>query len=330
MADILIYGSIDSYSSSEFIQEIDESEDTELNVRINSNGGGPEYAWGMVAKFNEFEGVKKVKVDGKAFSSAMFFTLYTDDVSALDVSEFLIHRAAYPDWIESSSDFNAEMRGNLIRINKSLETAFRNKVDISKFESLPQMEGKTTKDIFSMDSRIDVFLTAQEAKKIGLINKIVKITPDKKAQIEAKMFEITANHNSVSTQGKNKLVQTKKIEKMTIEEIRAKHPEVYGQILAEGIAKEKDRVGAWMVFNGIDAAAVAVGVNSGGNISQTAMAEFSLKGLSVKTLDAVASEATPPIETKKPEATAEKTELELLEARLNGELKTEGLISEKN
>lgn len=312
--DILIYGSINEETSAEFIEEINEAlnEDpaTEIVVRINSNGGSPEYTWGMIAKFNELTGVKKVKNDGKSYSMGLFFNCYVENASALDVSNFLLHRAAYPQWIEQEPEyFNQAMRENLAAINKSLRAAFEAKVDVAKFEKL---KGVTLDEVFSMDSRIDVNLTAAEAKKIGLINEIVVITPQLKAEIEANLNNYTVGIAAQYTETKinnpiNNNNQKKSI--MTIEQLKAEHPAVYAAALALGVEQEKDRVGSIMAFNDIDPEAVKKAIASGKFLSETEKSELAIKAIAKLKLTATKEEAAPAATTT--EETVTKTETEI-------------------
>lgn len=317
--EVLMYGDIYSYSAAEFINQIESNTDSDLTIRINSDGGSPEYGWGMVAKYREFQGTKMVKIDGKAMSTAAFFLLYADEATALDVSQIMFHRAAFPEWYER--DYMTEAnKGYLTSINKEVEKAFRSKIDVEAFEA---MKGVTVKDMFSLDSRIDVFLTAQEAKKIGLISKIVKITPDRKQKIDAKMLEVSAKYISkdVSANNTNSNNNPKIETKMTIEKLKAEHPELFAQVVAMGVSSEQDRAKAWAVFAEIDPKAVADGIKSGENISQTAMAEFTLKKLSATSVEKITTEGAPAVETPKADgAQPELTELEKLDAKLNAEL----------
>lgn len=300
--ELLIYGRIGEYSSSDFINSINEVEETDdLSVRINTNGGEPEYLWGMAAKFNEFKGKKTVKVDGKAYSAGMLFLCYADNVEALDVSEFLVHRAAYPEWYEKSEMFTAEMKGNLERINISLRKAIEAKIDVAKFE---QLKGVKMKDIFSMETRLDVFLTAKEAKEIGLVDKIIKLTPTKKAEIASFMdVQIAAEYKPFKQEvieAKKEEVKPKIENKMNIDKLRAEHPELFTQVLKQGADAERDRVGAWMAFVDVDAEAVAKGIKDGETLSATAMAELSRKMFSKDTLTTAAAASAASVEAAKP------------------------------
>lgn len=290
MNEVLLYGLIWSQSAIEFIDEINEIEGDELVVRINSQGGDVHLGYGMVAKFAEFNGIKRVKIDGQAASMAAFYLLYADNVEALDVSRIMFHRASYGMWYEENMPDSA--RQELIEMNKNIEAAFRAKVDVKKFEEL---KGVKVKDLFSLDGRIEVFLSASEAKQVGLVNTINKITPQKKSQINAEMNRIAATYTGVDFNSNphfgidsNKDIEDKQQinTKMNIEELKAKHPEVYAQAIAlgkaEGTEQERDRVGAWAAYSSVDAEAVKSGIESGKNISQTQMAEFAIKMVSAE------------------------------------------------
>lgn len=279
MKEVLLYDHIHNWTAQSFIHSINEIDGDKLVVRIDTEGGDPQSTYGMIAKYNEYEGEKVIKVDGRAYSMGFFFVAMAENVEALEVSEFAVHRAAYPSWVEESPRFEGNPKAILERINKTLRKAFEAKVDVKMFE---EMKGVKVKDIFSMDQRIDVFLTAKEAKKIGLIKKINKMTPKIKALIEANQFNIAACiSGKSSTEETEEIIETVNNKDMNLEKIKAEHPALYAQILAlgvvEGTNSERDRVGAWLVGNDVDPKAVVEGIKGGKNISQTAMAEFSMK-----------------------------------------------------
>tara|TARA_R110002167_G_scaffold24774_7_gene86679 strand:- start:2054 stop:2980 length:927 start_codon:yes stop_codon:yes gene_type:complete len=237
MNEVLIYSDIYSYTAEAFINAINAVESDSLVVRMDTNGGDPQAAFGMVAKFNEFEGEKLLKVDGRANSSGFFFVAMVENVEALEVSEFIVHRAAYSEFIESSEYFTDELKANLKTINDHLKKAFEKKVDIEAFEKIA---GVNIKEIFSMDSRIDVKLTAKQAKQIGLIKKINKLTPEMTALIDSKKFEVAANYKP---KPENKKEEQPKVEKkMTKEEFKKDHPEAYASVVAEGVEKKEAQI----------------------------------------------------------------------------------------
>ena len=327
---ICIYGPIREWLATDVIQQIAQAaEDNQgITVRINTEGGDPQYGWGMAAAFNEFEGDKTVCVDAKAYSAGTYFVCYADKVIAYDVSEFLIHRAAYSAWFESNPEyFTEDLRANLERINKSLRQALEAKIDVAKFE---KMKGVKMKDIFSLDARIDVYLTAKEAKQIGLVSEVRSISAEQVAAQQT-MFE-TYNQGSDAVRsaaeaaakaganpGTNP-VQTKIVNKMTLAEFKTQHPAIYAEAVAVGVAEERDRVGAWLVHNETDPKAVAEGINSGDPISMTAAQELMVKSFAKTQKDALGAEGAPAVQTEKPPKEGEQTEAEKLGAQLDAKL----------
>lgn len=293
MKTILLYGSIDSYKARDFHSAIssitDETE--EVLLRINSPGGSPEYGWGMISMFNELKNPKRILVDGRAHSMGAYFLAYANDVESLDVSEFLIHRAAYPEWIESNPEnFDDAMKGNLMRVNQSLEKALRSKIDVAKFEAIA---GVKMKDIFSLDQRIDVFLSAKQAKEVGLISKITKLTAEMAADI-TEFAKAAESEHKIYIPKAAEVPPTnfpKPNKTMTQAELKATHPELFASIQSDAVKQEQDRVGAWMAFIDVDPVAVAKGIKDGESMSQTAMAEFSRKAFAKQQVAAAAGDS---------------------------------------
>jgi hypothetical protein len=216
--------------------------------------------------------------------------------------------------MEQSDYFTDALRGNLERINTSLKKALENKIDIPALEAImeskPETKGKTFKDIFSMDGQLDVFLNAFEAKKIRLINKINKITPAKKAEIESLMFEVSALHNGFQIAAKkDPEINLNKNKMITIETLKAEHPGVYAQIIAlgveQGVKQEKDRVTACLVFNEVDPAGVKAAIETGQPMTQTQMAEFAMKSFNKAALKTIEGEAPKEVKTKEVQTKSE-------------------------
>lgn len=302
--EILLYGSVNEYSSAQFITQMDAAIDDDVRVRVNTPGGSTSYNFGMIAKFAEHPNGKSVIVDGNAYSAGFYFCVNADDVECFDISDFMIHRAAMPDYIENNPDyFDDEAKAFLNRINIKFEKAVRNKLDVEALQlimdSKPELKGAKVKDIFSLDTRIDVFLTPTEAKKIGLVNRITTITPAKKQEIKAAMHLVAAQYiEPVAID----LPQQKPIIKMDLQTLKNTHPLVYAEALAVGVATEKERVEGWMTFKGIDIDAVDAGIASGKSISPKDMGEFTLKAVGKNVVAEAAQEAVAAV--KLPEAGA--------------------------
>lgn len=311
--EILFYGPVYSYSAQEFFENFNaslEAGTAKRTVRINTEGGEPTYGWGMIAKILENAETTAIKVDGMAYSFGASACCYVDEVEALDVSEFMFHRAAYSDWFEQSEYFTPELQKSLADMNKKLETALRNKIDVEKFE---QLKGVKVKDIFSMDSRIDVYLSAKEAKAVGLISKITKITPTKKAELNAMFSPFAERAAAIGAIKKTKNKPVGKIVEEededpaptetpmeTLAELKTKNPELYNQAVALGKIEgakeareaEQERIGAWMAFNDVDPEAVRKGIEGGKAMTMKDMAEFTRKGMSANALATVKKDSS--------------------------------------
>lgn len=288
--EILIYGAIHSLSVSDAMNAMAEVDpDDGMFLRINTDGGQPQDGFGIMAKFGEYTGEKTVQVDGRAYSTGLFLLCYAEKVNALDVSKFMVHRAGYSRWFEESEYFTPELKSHLIDVNKDLERAFRAKIDVKKFEEL---KGVKIKEIFNIDKpRTDVFFDAKEAKQIGLVDKVIKLTPKMAASINSNMVELAAKYPGGNMYDQNEIVETPsadsnndeqinsqiKNDNMNKKELLAAHPEVCSEIKADGVAEEKARVEAWMANLHIDADAVKAGIESGKGISQKDIVEFGHK-----------------------------------------------------
>ncbi len=309
--DILLYGQINEVSSAKFLTDMEAASEDEVTIRINTPGGSPEYTWGMIAKFSEHTGKKSVKVDGQALSMGTYFCCYDPAAEGLDVSQFLIHRAAYPEWYECEY-MDEATKTNLVNVNASLQKALFAKIDVPALQTImdgrPELNGAKVKDIFSMDSRIDVYLNATEAKKIGLISKIVKITPSKAAEVSKHLMA------ALGLPGQEKTAkQNSNPENMTIEALKAQHPEVYNALVNQTLKAERDRVGAYLAFVDVSKKEVLEGIKSGEALSQTAMAEFSIKLTTSNSLAALKTESAEDVATdetkEEKEAKAKKAEV---------------------
>ena len=276
MKEIILYNYLYDSSAANFIAQLEAYKDEDVVIRMNTGGGSPESTFGMIAKLSERTKATKIKVDGKANSMGAFMLAYTQDNEALDVSEILIHRAAYPSWVEKDANImTPEMWASLNRVNGKLREALEAKVNTTLFQGIT---GKTMDDVFNTATRIDVVLTAQQAKEIGLINKVVNITPTMQAEIKghyamAAQSGIEVMPFAIPEIKEANTTITIKNKTMTVAELKAQHP----NLVAEILASERDRVNSFMVFAHLDLDACKKGIEEGVALSAKQMAEFTLK-----------------------------------------------------
>lgn len=252
----------------------------DLDVLLNSPGGSVFAGWTVGSVLAERKGKVKIKVAGHAASMAPALLLFADSTEALDVTQFMLHRADM--FVE-----NDEEKELLAQINKDLFKKLSSKIDGFK---LKEIKGVTLKEIFEGEERINVWLTAKEAKEIGLIDKVVKL--ERKSVTAYYGEEISAILKPVAEkviEEKTPKVEIKDIvkpiknknpKKMDKKELMAQHPDLYNEIMQDGATLERDRIEAWTSFSTIDVKAVAEGIKSGEAITNKDFAAFAEKQIS--------------------------------------------------
>ncbi|MGB0881882.1 MAG: ATP-dependent Clp protease proteolytic subunit [Vicingaceae bacterium] len=292
--EILLYGQIGNYSAESFIESLQEIEDDSLVVRMNTTGGDVLAGYGMIAKFAEFKGDKKIKVDGQAASMGAFFLAYANDVEALDVSTFMIHRAAFPNWYESREGFKGSSEYNeLVNINSFLRKGLESKIDIESFEKIT---GNSLDEVFSMESRLDIVLNAKQANKIGLINKVNSLSPDMAAKINSNIALVASDQGLKnlfvkSNANENKSNNNKNKIKMTVDQLKSEHYDVFKSVFEagseSGVKAERDRSSAWLAFMDADKETVVNAIKGGKEFTTSDMADMNVKLVSALKKDEI-------------------------------------------
>ncbi len=309
--ELYLYSGIYSFTAEDFIRQLEENKNADIVVRMDTNGGDPQAAWGMVAKMKEHKKDITIKVDGRANSTGAYMLPYAKTVEALNTSSFIIHRAAYPAYYEEKYMTEAE-KADLADVNKDLRAALEAKVDPVKFSMLT---GVTFDEIFDPSKRIDVRLDAATAKAVGLVDKINNINDSKIAAFKDRIF--SDDDYKVTTEAEDK---PKEIEKplnnkiMKLAELKEKHPDLFAVVSKMGADAERDRVGAWMAFADVDMEAVTKGINDGSALTGKAMAEFSRKAMSATALKGIEKDSTGAVETEEQKKTAETEKSKSIEA----------------
>lgn len=335
MAEVLLYGSIYDETASKFmedVQDVIDSGDTELVVRINCNGGDVGLGWGLVTKFAEFKGSKKVKIDGKAYSMGAVFALFADEVESNDMAQAMFHRAG--SYFENEEWYKAEGFTTMIDIaNSGIKKAMKARLDINKFSEImaskPATEGKNFKDLFSMDSRLNVFLDAKEMKAIGMVGKTIRVTPTKARQINARVMECAAQYQGGH---KDMMIPEPSAEVPVVESNNENKEDMADKTvntdlnqaaIDAAVTAERDRVNAWMKFHEVDPKTVQAQIASGATIfeSQAVVADLMIKQNNPNREEAPTAETTTtdaPEGKDNPGGESEKlTETEAAQAKVN-------------
>lgn len=299
--EILLYSYMYDFMIANIITEINAAGGQEITLRVNTPGGDVLDSFGLVAKLKEQKIEPSIMVDGKANSMGAFLCCYFSKVKALDVSEFTFHRAAYSNWVENNPIyFTDEVKAALVKTNTDLRAAMEGKIKASEWKKIT---GVSLDDLFSMESRIDVTINAEQAKKLGLIDEIITITPERRASIDKGVFAIAAMTAGIQKEGaaQSTIEISKTNTIMTLAEFKAANPAGYAEAKAEGhkegVSAERDRVGSYMAFVEIDPKAVKEGIAGGETLSLTAMSELSLKAMAKTSLATAAADNAPAVAT---------------------------------
>lgn len=300
--ELYLYNPIYSFVAEEVIKELNASMDDNVTLRLNTPGGSVFAGWGIIAKMKE-HGKVTIKVDGYAASMGAFMLLFADKVEVNDITKIMLHRAdAYAE--------NEEQKAFLRSVNKDLRAKLEQKVDSEAFKTVT---GYSFDDMFAEDKRIDVWLDAKQAKKVGLVDKINKLDAKELEAFSTEMFNIAAKLNS------KEVVNPEKPINMNIEKLKAEHPDVYAQIFALGQKAENDRVQAWLTYVDADAKTVTEGVKGNEAPSLAIQAELNRKAFSLEALKNLENQN--PVNVQTPDAsTTEKTAEELKAESIKNDL----------
>ena len=303
---ILLYNPIFNFTAEAYTEKLLALNDEETSVTwINSPGGSVFAGHSILGALQDRKGLNNARVMGNASSMAFFMLLFMDNVEALEVSTFIVHRA--DGYVENEDD-----KKFLATINKQLRAKLEKRINAETFK---EVTGVSFDTIFSMEGRKDVVLTAKQAKKIGLVDKIIRLETK---QIEAMtnefmaMGDFTERGSEVEVQGSiepqnadletNINIQNKV---MDLTELMQKHPELVAQIKKDAVATEKDRVKAYLAFSHIDLDACKAGIEGGENPSQTFFAEMTVKGMAVMANTQAVQDSPQTVEVSKVEPTAQ-------------------------
>ncbi len=291
--EILLYSDLYGWTAERAINDLNDARNqSEVVIRFNGDGGELRYGWAIIGKAKELKGKKLFKNDGEANSMMAFAFAYNDNNEALDTSSFKLHRASYGTNYEASEYFSQADQTELADKNAKLKAAMESKINVAKFK---EITGYSLDELFAMPGRVECSLNAEQALAVGLINRIVPITPEYKAQITAlsqhfspSKIAATADQQTLPTM-------------LTPEQIKAQYPDAYKAIFAKGKAKgiesEKDRIGSILAYIDADKKGVLEAIKSDKPLSETQRSEFAIKAASLTAVATLAAENPPAIAT---------------------------------
>lgn len=273
-AELILYGSIgsdeywDDISDKAFKQDIENLGNVEnITLHINSPGGSVFSAVAIANTLKNHKAKVTANIDGLAASAATIITSACDVVKMPKNALFMIHNP-----ITFAYGNNQEMQKTLEMLNKvknSIIETYLYKANTDK-ETLSKlmndetwMDAETAKEYGFIDEILDEEIEKEFVENKLIINsmafdiskfKIFKAEKTNKSQDITPLnitINSTGNAENIADEIKNILNNgnnKKEEEKMTLEELKNKFPELYDQVFNEGkeagINKENERMKA--------------------------------------------------------------------------------------
>lgn len=276
--EILLYGALYPWSAEYLVREISTFDDKDnITMRINTPGGYVNQGRALLSRLSDREGKVQMYVDAEAASMGAFMLLYGEGNIAAEDAKIRFHKADFPPYYEASQEERAEL--------KEMNDQYRAKME-KRLNGSAKAIALIAK-VFEPDVRNTVTLSAQDGLDIGLISEIRVIDLGAKERIAAQMSEAVAAYNlsdlieaGTPAPKNNNEVKPKEKKTMTIDQLKAEHPALFAQVIAQGheqgAAAERDRVGSFMAFFEADPKAVKVGIESGKAMTDTQRSEFAI------------------------------------------------------
>lgn len=277
MTDIYLYENINEYAAQSLNRQLKYAEGSDVNIRITTRGGYTPAGVAVLTGIENHDGRVKMSVDGDTSSFGAFMLLFADEVEMSDMAELMFHKVAFPNWYDPSDS----EKENLVRENKRFKKKMEQRFGDAGTELIA--------DIFKEGERKNVYLTAAKAKKLGLVNKILTLTPKQKQAFEGEYHKqmlaedkpkedkvninINSNTMEITQEDLDKRIQAAK-------EAGKAEGELAGIEL--GKQAELGRVESWQAFDTVDPVAVKTGIESGKAMSDSERNKFLLKAATSK------------------------------------------------
>lgn len=251
--EILIYGDICDYSwwdeditPTGFIEDIDNLGEVDtINIRINSNGGSVFAAHAIANYLKSKATTKNVYIDGIAASAATIIAMAGDNVYMPSTAMMMIHNPSIVLWGGYNADDFEEMIAVLNKIKESIINAYVLKTGLDREEISELMSNETWlngaeavekgfADFLEDEKDIDLELEETQNSKFLVVNNI---------KFDMNNFSNISKFNNLSVKKPNKIKNIKEDKnKMTLEEIKNQHPDLFNQIKNMGAEEERNRI----------------------------------------------------------------------------------------
>lgn len=251
---------IPSISARRLSKELDDARGEEVELYINSPGGSVSAGSEVYTILKEYSGNVKAKVTGVAASAASFFLMAANEIMMSPTSQLMIHNAS----TGTEGDKNIH----------SSNTDMLNGTDVAITNAYRLRTGKTTEELLGLMNKT-TWMNAQQAVETGFADGILfdddgtllaatnSISGMIPPQVEDKIRDILVTAvlkgnkiegmdlsallpqpgqavNSLDNQGQQQKEEEQKA--MDINELQAKHPDVYQAAIQAGAEQERTRI----------------------------------------------------------------------------------------
>ena len=256
--ELLVYGEISEWygvDSKTFAQQLQQIDNDEINVRINSYGGEVFTASAIYSMLKRHKATVNVFIDGIAASAASVIAMAGDNITMPENAMLMIHNPLT--WTQGNANELRETAELLDKVRDTLVATYRNKTGLDDATIIKLLDEET-------------YLTAQEALEHGFIDAIenetqiaasltrekmivngMELDPSKFANMPEKWLnkpkaESEPQKPAFKPTGAAGIKQPKEIKSMNLETLKADHPDLYAQVLeagkADGVKAERARI----------------------------------------------------------------------------------------
>lgn len=272
---------METISPKRVISELDKAAGDDVELYINSGGGSVFAGSEIFTALKEYRGKITSKVTGVAASAATFFVLASDEVYVSPLAQLMIHKAATR--TEGDSTAHASGFGLLDGVDQSIAKVYQARTKLPEAEILDLMN-KTT------------WMNAEKAVQLGFANGVLfdeeidannslnlgaELPQEVIDKLRNELLKNALKNNSIDdTQAMiepvnqtNKPITEGKDKAMNLEELKAKHPDLFKAAVQEGVANERARITALNALAKAPGAAeiVAKAIEEGKTAGEAAM-----------------------------------------------------------
>lgn len=161
--NILLFDIIDSFSAKETVKQLfDLNRDNhdEITLVINSRGGEVQSMFSIIDAMNVVESPIRTLVMGQASSAGAVIAAAGNKRLMTETSRIMIH------------ELSGVYFGTLTNVKEAIQQG--EKEHLKALKILSKASGKSTDDLQKLIKKTDKFLDAKAAKKLGLVQEIVK------------------------------------------------------------------------------------------------------------------------------------------------------------